>query len=386
MKSRKPRVLSVIGTRPEAIKMAPVISLLSNDERFESYAVSTGQHREMLSSVVERFDISLDADLELMRAGQSLNSFISRALQGIDLVYRDLRPDLVLIQGDTSSAMAAALAAFNHGARVAHLEAGLRTGNLRSPFPEEANRKIITQVADLHLVPTRKSFGNLLAEGVDSSRIAITGNTVIDALQLAADWDVPFDDPRLEKALRDDRKLVIVTTHRRENLKFVENFGRAINASARRNADAIFILPLHPNPRIEQLMLPFVQGLENVVVTHPLPYEQFVRLMKASHLIVSDSGGIQEEAPALGKPVLIMRDSTERPEAVESGANRLVGVRSEAIEREVNYLLTDGAAYKHMATAINPYGDGKAAERVVSAIAQLFNVGSRLSDFNPERP
>lgn len=379
----KPKIMTVYGTRPEAIKVAPVIKALEKDERFESVAVSTGQHKEMLEQVNTMFGIEPKLDLHLMKPGQGLNEIVSRALMGLDEIIDAEEPDVIISQGDTSTAMAAALAGFHRGVKIVHLEAGLRTGDIHSPFPEEANRKLIGQVAELHLAPTSGSMENLRRENVRSKDIAVTGNTVIDALLEAASWDTEFQDPALQEVAASDKRLVVVTTHRRENLEAMKEIGGAVKELAEAYPDINFALPLHLNPKVREAVLPEVESLPNVIITDPLPYDQFTKLQDRATIILTDSGGVQEEAPALGKPVLVMRQNTERPEAVVAGTVKLVGTNRSLIVAEAKLLLDDDAAYHSMANAVNPYGDGKAAERAVAAIAELLEVGERLPDFDP---
>ena len=380
----KPKIMTVYGTRPEAIKVAPVIKALEKDERFESVAVSTGQHREMLEQVNTMFGIEPKLDLQLMKPGQSLNEIVSRALMGLDEVIDAEQPDVIISQGDTSTAMTAALAGFHRGVKIVHLEAGLRTGDIHSPFPEEANRKLIGQVAELHLAPTAGSMENLRRENVRSKDIAVTGNTVIDALLEAASWDTEFEDSALQEAAASGKRLVVATTHRRENLEAMKEIGGAVKDLAEAYPDINFALPLHLNPKVREAVLPEVESLPNVIITDPLPYDQFTKLLARATIILTDSGGVQEEAPALGKPVLVMRQNTERPEAVVAGTVKLVGTNRSLIVAEAKLLLDDSAAYDAMANAVNPYGDGKGAERAVAAIAELLGVGERLPDFAPD--
>ncbi|KKO77934.1 UDP-N-acetylglucosamine 2-epimerase [Corynebacterium minutissimum] len=380
----KPKIMTVYGTRPEAIKVAPVIKALEKDERFESVAVSTGQHKEMLEQVNTMFGIEPKLDLHLMKPGQGLNEIVSRALMGLDEIIDAEQPDVIISQGDTSTAMTAALAGFHRGVKIVHLEAGLRTGDIHSPFPEEANRKLIGQVAELHLAPTAGSMENLRRENVRSKDIAVTGNTVIDALLEAASWDTEFEDPAVQEAAKSAKRLVVVTTHRRENLEAMKEIGGAVKDLAESYPDINFVLPLHLNPKVREAVLPEVESLPNVIITDPLPYDQFTKLLDRATIILTDSGGVQEEAPALGKPVLVMRQNTERPEAVVAGTVKLVGTNRSLIVAEAKLLLDDDAAYEAMANAVNPYGDGKAAGRAVAAIAELLGVGERLPDFAPE--
>lgn len=381
----QPKIMTVYGTRPEAIKVAPVIKALEADERFESIAVITGQHREMLDQVNTMFGITTDEDLDIMRPGQSLNGIVSRAIAGLDELLAKHEPDAVIVQGDTSTAMAGGLAAFNRGIRVVHVEAGLRTGDIDSPFPEEGNRRILTPLAKLHLPPTAASADNLLREGIDPALISIAGNTVIDALFEAITWDTAFSDEAVQRAVDDGRKIILFTTHRRENLGgAMENIGRAIARIAQKYPDYTIVLPAHRNPAVREAVLPKITGFENVIVTEPLAYDEFTTLMNASTLVVTDSGGVQEEAPSLGKPVLVMRENTERPEAVTAGTVKLIGTEEDRIFGEVELLLDHPAAYAAMANAVNPYGDGKAAARAVAAIAQLLGIGERMEEFAPE--
>ncbi|MDO5668799.1 MAG: UDP-N-acetylglucosamine 2-epimerase (non-hydrolyzing) [Corynebacterium sp.] len=378
-----PKIMTVYGTRPEAIKVAPVIAALNSDDRFESVAVSTGQHREMLDQVNKMFGITPTHDLELMKQGQGLNELVSRAMIGLDSIIKGENPDVIISQGDTSTAMTAALAGFHRGVKIVHLEAGLRTGNILSPFPEEANRRIIGQMTSLHLAPTPASLENLRRENFRSKDIVVTGNTVIDSLLKAAAWDITFQDAQLVNLADTDQRLVLVTTHRRENLGDMEQIASAIRELALKYPETIFALPLHLNPLVRTAVLPKVEELNNVIITDPLPYDEFTKLMNRATLVITDSGGVQEEAPALGKPVLVMRENTERPEAVTAGTVKLVGTDPLRIVSEASLLLDVPAAYDAMANAVNPYGDGQAAARSVAAIADLVGVGERMADFDP---
>ena len=380
----KPKIMTVYGTRPEAIKVAPVIKALEADDRFESIAVSTGQHKEMLEQVNSMFGIKPAYDLGLMKPGQGLNEIVSRALAGLDEIITKVEPDVIISQGDTSTAMAAAMAGFHRGVKIVHLEAGLRTGDIFSPSPEEANRKIIGQVASLHLAPTEGSLENLRVENFRSKDIVVTGNTVIDALLEAAGWDTTFADPKLQEAAASDKRMVVVTTHRRENLDAMKEIGGAVQDLAKAYPETYFALPLHLNPAVRQAVLPEVENLDNVIITDPLPYDQFTKLQGRATIILTDSGGVQEEAPSLGKPVLVMRQNTERPEAVVAGTVKLVGTNRSLIVAEAKLLLDDEAAFEAMANAVNPYGDGKGAERSVAAIGALLGLGERVENFSPE--
>ena len=373
----------VYGTRPEAIKVAPVIRALQQDIRFNVIAVSTGQHREMLEQVNSKFGIQPKHDLEIMRDGQSLNGIISRVIEGLDRVIDAELPELLLVHGDTSTAMAAALTAFNSRIPIGHIEAGLRSGSLFSPFPEEANRRVISQLASLHLAPTEHARENLLSSGVSEKCVHVTGNTVIDALLEATTWKTEFSDSRLNALSTAQQRVVLVTTHRRENLAEMASIGRALQSIAKANPDVCLVLPAHLNPRVRDAILPQIANVPNTIITDPLPYDEFTKLMSLASVVLTDSGGIQEEAPALGKPVLVMRNNTERPEAVESGTVRLVGTSVQTIIAETNRLLTDPDAYRDMAQATNPYGDGNASFRIVQAIANYLLGDDRPAPFHP---
>lgn len=381
----KPRIMTIYGTRPEAIKVAAVVKAFDADDRFESIPVITGQHREMLDQVNTMFGIEPVEDLNIMRPGQSLNGIVSRAIAGLDEVLEKHQPDVVIVQGDTSTAMAGGIAAFNRGVRVVHLEAGLRTGNIDSPFPEEANRRLISPVARLHLAPTSASRDNLLRENIDPETIVVAGNTVIDALLEAITWDTRLTDERIQAAIDAGKPILLFTTHRRENLGgAMENIGRAIARLAQKYTDHTIVLPAHRNPAVREAVLPQIEGFDNVIVTEPLAYAEFTALMNAATVVVTDSGGVQEEAPSLGKPVLVMRENTERPEAITAGTVKLIGTDEDRIYSEVELLLDHATAYDAMANATNPYGDGRAAERTVAAVAQLLGIGERIDDFTPE--
>ncbi len=378
------RVMSVFGTRPEAIKLAPLVKALEAHGDTESLVVVTGQHREMLDQVNELFQIEPDRDLNIMQPGQTLHEILERTLARLTPVLREERPDYVAVQGDTTTTYAAAMAAAFLQIPVVHLEAGLRSGNRDSPFPEELNRRATTQLAHLHLAPTQRSRRNLEAEGIDPADIAVTGNTVIDALLEAVTWDTKIP-PEIERIIDSGRRMVVVTTHRRENLgEGMASIGRSLAEIARRFPDVELVLPIHRNPAVRDVILPAVENHDNITVTEPLDYDVFSAVLDASHLVVTDSGGIQEEAPSLGKPVLVMRDTTERPEAVEHGTVELVGTEEAAIVERTSALLTDESLYSHMARATNPYGDGRAAARSVAAIVSHAGLGERDRDFDPQ--
>ena len=362
-------VLSVFGTRPEAIKMAPVLQALARESGIRSLVCVTAQHREMLDQVLSLFDIRPDHDLDLMRDGQTLTQITTRALALLDPYLEESRPDLLLVQGDTTTTMAATVAAFYRRIPVAHVEAGLRTGDNDYPYPEEVNRRITTVIAAHHFAPTKRAAANLAREGIAGAAITVTGNTVIDAL-LGVVKMMPARLPALP--LRGSR-IVLVTAHRRENFgKPMEEIFAALRDLAAKHSDVDVVYPVHPNPRVSGPAREALAGIPGIHTIPPLEYKAFADLMAASHLILTDSGGIQEEAPSLGKPVLVLRDETERPEAVEAGVVRLVGPHREAIVKAANHLLADPKAYAAMATRVNPYGDGKAAGRIVAKVRELF--------------
>ncbi|MDP5225543.1 MULTISPECIES: UDP-N-acetylglucosamine 2-epimerase (non-hydrolyzing) [Arthrobacter] len=376
------KVMPIFGTRPEAVKMAPIVKALQESADFDCVVTVTGQHREMLDQVNELFGIQPDHDLNILQPGQTLCDILTRTVSGLDKLFAQEKPDAVIVQGDTTTSTAGALAAFYHGIPVVHAEAGLRSGNLLSPFPEEANRKLTTQITRLHLAPTSTSKENLLAEGIKEADVVVTGNTVIDALLTTVEKKVPFTDPVLEELVAGGRRVLLVTTHRRENQgDAMRGMGRALARIAREHPDLTLVLPAHRNPVVREAVLPAIEHLENVIITEPLAYGEFTRLLSCATVVLTDSGGVQEEAPSLGKPVLVMRENTERPEAVVAGTVKLIGTDEERIVAEVNTLLTDAAAYDAMAHAVNPYGDGKAAARTVAAIGQMLGTGSRIADF-----
>ncbi|KAB1946272.1 non-hydrolyzing UDP-N-acetylglucosamine 2-epimerase [Brevibacterium linens] len=379
-----PTVLTVFGTRPEAIKVAPVVRAIESSAKLRSRTLVTAQHREMLDQVNELFGVVPDIDLNIMSNGQTLNGIASRVIGELDSVLALERPDAILVQGDTTTVMGAAIASFNRGIPVIHLEAGLRSGNLQSPFPEEANRKLTSQISSLHLAPTARSRENLIAEGIYPADVVVTGNTVIDALRIAVEMKVSPADRATANYVASDCPKLLVTTHRRENLgSSMENIGNALAELASTRPELLVLLPAHRNPLVREAVLPRVRDFDNVLVTEPLSYGEFTTVMAASDVILTDSGGIQEEAPSLGKPVLVMRENTERPEAVDAGSVALVGTDTQRIVAETSRLFDDLNAYRTMAKAINPYGDGLAAARSVAAIEELLGVGERRAEFDP---
>jgi UDP-N-acetylglucosamine 2-epimerase (non-hydrolysing) len=376
------RIMVVYGTRPEAVKVAPLIRALKDSPLFTPLVAVTAQHRSMLDQVNDVFGIRPEFDLDIHHPGQTLAAITTRALDGVQGLLAEQRPDAVVVQGDTTTVFAAALAAFYEQVPVVHLEAGLRTGNPYSPYPEEINRRLATRLAALHLAPTATSKANLVLENVDQSAVVITGNTVIDALLWAVRRRLGYGDPALAELDRTDAPVLLVTAHRRESWGApLRAVGRALARIARAHPELRIVFPIHRNPVVREAIVPAIQGLANVIVTEPLPYGGFARLMNRSSLILTDSGGVQEEGPSLGKPVLVMRDTTERPEAVLAGTVALVGTDEDRIADGVSRLLTDGDAYRAMASAVNPYGDGQAAARSVAALAHYFGLGPAADEF-----
>ncbi|HDS0941527.1 UDP-N-acetylglucosamine 2-epimerase (non-hydrolyzing) [Pseudomonas plecoglossicida] len=368
------KTLTVFGTRPEAIKMAPLALQLAQDSRFEARVCVTGQHRQMLDQVLELFDISPDYDLNIMKAGQDLTGVTTAILQGIKPVLAEFKPDVVLVHGDTATTFATSLAAYYQQIPIAHVEAGLRTNNLYSPWPEEGNRRLTGALAALHFAPTTTSRDNLLREGTDPAHIFTTGNTVIDALlEVEQKLQSPALNDRVAKQfsyLAADRRLLLVTGHRRENFGGgFERICQALVQTARQFPEVDVVYPVHLNPNVREPVNRLLGNVGNIHLIEPLDYLPFVYLMTRAYVILTDSGGIQEEAPALGKPVLVMRDTTERPEAVAAGTVRLVGTEVESIVSQLTTLLTDEAVHREMSLAHNPYGDGKACERIREALA-----------------
>lgn len=387
MPRRRHRVMAIFGTRPEAIKVAPVVGALERSPDFEPIVVVTGQHREMLAQVLELFSITPHHDLDLCRPGQTLTSVTTGALDGLTGLLEAERPEAVVVQGDTTTTFAGALAAFYQQIPVVHLEAGLRTGLRYSPFPEEINRCLTTRLASLHLAPTLGNKSNLVAENVDPDSIVVTGNTVIDALLDVSRMPGDYGDPALAGLDGDPRRVILVTAHRRESWgEGHAAIGRAVAEIAQTEPDVLVVFPIHRNPLVREMIAPSLEGLDNVLLTEPLAYHGLVKLMQRSELILTDSGGIQEEGPSLGKPVLVTRDTTERPEAVAAGTVRLVGTDEAQIVGAVRTLLHDPDQYASMANAVNPYGDGRAAERTLGALRHLLDGAARPDEFMPELP
>ena len=370
----KLKVMTVFGTRPEAIKMCPlVLEMRKHPDEIEPLVAVTAQHREMLDQVLHLFGITPDYDLNIMSAGQTLYDVTEKALRGLQKVLEEAKPDLVLVHGDTTTTFAGALAAFYAQIPVGHVEAGLRTGNNYSPFPEEMNRTLTGALADYHFAPTATSKANLLRENVPEAKITVTGNTVIDALKTTVKPDYRFDDDNLHEVLDSGKRLILMTTHRRENLgEPMRHVYKALCEVLRTHDDVEAIFPVHKNPKVRQIVNEELGHLPQVHLIEPLDYQPFANLMARVDVVLTDSGGIQEEAPALGKPVLVLRDTTERPEAVTAGTVKLIGTAYEDVLRETNLLLDNPEHYRAMAEAVNPYGDGEACARIVAKILREF--------------
>lgn len=375
------KVMTIFGTRPEAIKMAPVVlELQRHPEKIESIVAVTAQHREMLDQVLQLFHIRPDYDLNIMSPSQTLFDITSRALLGLKEAIGDAKPDIVLVHGDTTTTFVGALAAFYHQVPVAHVEAGLRTGNKYSPYPEEMNRKLTGALTDLHFPPTSTSRQNLLNEGVAGQNIFVTGNTVIDALLSTVSDDYVFP-PQLAALNQTSGRLILVTTHRRENLgEPMRHVYQALRAIVQEFPDVSAIFPVHRNPQVQQVVRQELGDAPRVHLIDPLEYQPFANLMNQAHIILTDSGGIQEEAPSLGKPVLVLRDTTERPEAIDAGTVKLIGTSRERVYQELKLLLTDAGEYARMAEAANPYGDGRAAARIVECLLHRFGLANDLPE------
>lgn len=392
----------VVGTRPEAIKLIPVILALRESAHYTPIVVSTGQHHRLVSYIFDLVGITPDVTLWSGSRHAGLNARVASVLERfedfcverfglepgvpatVDQIAAGEAPAAVMVHGDTSSAMAAALSAFHMRIPVAHIEAGLRTGNNLSPFPEELNRGVITRVAALHFAPTSKNLENLIREGVPAAQVFVTGNTGIDALRWATTLDVRFANPELQRIHDSDRRVVVVTAHRRENWgDGLVGIAEGLSRLAARFPDVAFVLPLHPNPRVREVLVPRLSGYDNVLTTEPLGYATFARLLARCDLVITDSGGVQEEAPSLGKPVLVLRDTTERGEGMVAGTLRLVGTNPDRIDAEAGRLLADDTAYAAMAAARNPYGDGHAARRIVAALEHILVDGEAPEPFGP---
>ena len=375
----KLKVMTIFGTRPEAIKMAPLVKELEARPEFESSCCVTAQHRQMLDTVLDIFKITPEFDLDIMEQSQTLSTITAKCLLGLEGVFRQVRPDLVLVHGDTSTTFAGALAAFYQKIAIGHVEAGLRTGDKYSPFPEEMNRSMVGRLADLHFCPTESNRRNLAAEGV-ARGVLVTGNTVIDALQTTVVKEFSFGEDSLNRLDYEGRKVILVTCHRRENYgQPMEDIMSALAHIAKTHLETELVYPVHLSPAVQECAHRHLDGIGNVHLTAPLDVEEMHNLMARSYLVMTDSGGLQEEAPALGKPVLVLRRETERPEAVEAGTVKLAGVDYDRIIQLADELLDEPAAYQQMARAVNPYGDGRACRRIADGI--LYHFGRR-----PQQP
>ncbi len=379
----KIKVMLVFGTRPEAIKMAPLAIELKKHEEFETLVCVTAQHREMLDQVMEIFDLKSDYDLDIMKDRQTLVGITCKVLEGLDDVFKKEKPDIVLVHGDTSTSFVASLAAFYNQICVGHVEAGLRTYDKYSPFPEEMNRCLTGRIADIHLSPTIKNQQNLIREGIDESKIYITGNTVIDALKTTVRDDYVFQDKTLQNVDFENKRVITLTAHRRENLgKPLENICQAVKQLVLDNKDVEVVYPVHMNPAVRDTVNSILGSVEGVHLIEPLSVNELHNAMARSYMIMTDSGGIQEEAPALARPVLVLRRETERPEAVEAGTVKIAGTDTDTIKSMAQELLDSKEAYDKMAKAANPYGDGEASSRIVEAIKHQFGLrDSRPIDF-----
>ncbi len=377
----KKKVLSVFGTRPEAIKMAPVVKKLAGEPKLESEVLVTGQHQSMLSQVLDLFDIEPDYDLEVMVPGQTLARLTSRILTKLDGVLKQIQPDLILVHGDTATTFSSALTAVYNQLSVGHVEAGLRSYNRYSPYPEEFNRRLVSRLADLHFAPTANNRRNLREEGIDEENILVTGNSVVDALQLVVEDNYSFAQPCLQELNFADQQVLLVTAHRRENWgQTIGNLCRALQGIIRDQPQAVVVFPLHLNPDLQKKIKGYLQGIERIKLLPPLDYREFINLMGRSALVVTDSGGLQEEAPGLNVPVVVVRETTERQEGLERGTLKLAGTDQTSIKKTITELLTNQQQYDKMVEAANPYGDGRASGRITAGILYYFG----LCQFKPE--
>jgi UDP-N-acetylglucosamine 2-epimerase (non-hydrolysing) len=377
----------IFGTRPEAIKLAPLIRRVADQpDRFKSITIVTAQHREMLDQVLELFSVKPDYDLHIIRPRQSLAQIAAMAITGLDPILAEIKPDYIVVQGDTSTTFIGALAAFYHKISIAHVEAGLRTRNKYYPFPEEINRRLTSVLSDAHFAPTHESRQNLLGEGILPNTIWVTGNTVIDALQDVLRRGNKCAHPILERAAREKLRMILVTSHRRENQgKPQDQICTALLELVERFKDILIVFPVHLSPAVRDVVFPRLKQRDRIALLDPIDYFETIHFMKHSSLVLTDSGGIQEEAPALGKPVLVLRDETERPEGIAAGTVRLVGTGTSSIVNAVSELLSDDQAYKEMAEAVNPYGDGQASDRILQALEFLAGRGPSPESFVPSR-
>ncbi len=369
------KVMTIFGTRPEAIKMAPLVKVLEKNERIHSIVCVTAQHREMLDQVLDIFNITPDYDLNIMKQRQTLTGITARVLEGLDKIFKEVKPDIVLVHGDTTTTFAASMAAFYNQIKVGHVEAGLRTFDKYSPFPEEMNRQLTGRIADMHFAPTTTNESNLLHENINKETIYITGNTVIDALQTTVKTDYQFEEKGLRTLDFEKHKILLVTAHRRENLgKPLENICSALKELVNRYKDVELVYPVHLNPAVRETVFEILGNQSRIHLIDPVNVQELHNLMDRCYMVLTDSGGLQEEAPSLGKPVLVLRTETERPEAVEAGTVKVAGVEQEDIIRLGSQLIEDKEEYNRMAKAVNPYGDGHASERIVDAIIKKFNI------------
>lgn len=377
----KLKVMTIFGTRPEAIKMAPLVKKMEEYEEIQPIVCITAQHREMLDMVLDLFDITPHYDLDVMEHGQSISDITVKVLKGIEEVLIKEKPHIVLVHGDTSTTFVGALAAFYQKIKVGHVEAGLRSGNIYSPYPEEMNRKLTSEIANIHFAPTRGNYNNLIEEGIKEEAIFITGNTVIDALLSVVEENYIFENHSLNQIDYENKKVIVMTCHRRENWgRPMEDIFEAVGEVAKENEDVEVIFPVHLNPNIQALAREKLGGMENVHLIEPLDYKPFANLLNKAYLVLTDSGGIQEEAPALGKPILVMRTETERPEAVEAGTVKIIGVEKARLKEELEKLLYSPKEYEKMANAVNPYGDGRASERTINTLLYHFGYKNERPD------
>lgn len=369
------KIITIFGTRPEAIKMAPLVKELEKRKEIDVKVCVTAQHREMLDQVLDLFDITPDYDLNIMKTKQTLTGITTRTLEGLEDIFEIEKPDMILVHGDTTTTFSGALAAFYKKIKVGHVEAGLRTNNKYFPFPEEMNRKLTSSIADLHFAPTKGSKENLLKEGIDENNIYITGNTVIDAMDFTVEEDYVFENKELNKIDYENKKVIMVTAHRRENWgEGLENICTALKSIVEQNKDVEIVYLVHLNPLVKDVVYKHLHNVERVHLLSPLDTKETHNLMNKSYMVMTDSGGLQEEAPHLGKPVLVLRDVTERPEAVEVGTVKLVGTEKDKIISNANKILNDKKEYNFMSKAINPYGDGKASIRIAESILYYYGV------------
>ncbi|MHD0397182.1 non-hydrolyzing UDP-N-acetylglucosamine 2-epimerase [Staphylococcus simulans] len=377
------KIMTIFGTRPEAIKMAPLVNQLKQDDKLEPVVVVTAQHREMLDAVLETFDIQPDYDLDIMKAGQTLSDITSRVLKGLEAIIQQEKPDMILVHGDTMTAFASGLAAFYNQVAIGHVEAGLRTWNKYSPYPEEMNRQMISSLSDIHFAPTKQAKANLLKENISDAAIAVTGNTAIDAMNTTIRADYHSEVIKRHQ----DKRVILLTAHRRENLG--EPMAHIFSAARRlveAHEDVVLVYPMHKNPKVREIAQHYLSHHDRIELIEPLDVVDFHNFAHQSYLILTDSGGIQEEAPSLGKPVLVLRDTTERPEGVAAGTLKLTGTNEEDVFREAELLLTDQARYHQMSETANPYGDGKASLRICDNIKYYFNlIKEKPVDFNENK-